>query len=162
MTKENYKMKCRYCGINDAENETVFCNKCRESRPNYLTLQQFIQVLKTIRLQIAEGIPIGLDDSNDIGYKHTYCAWGICTNSIHVWHDPLMHIWPMDFIENRKVAPLHIPKGYKCPLDSREPNYQSGCFYKCLAFNKHEKLSRKKALQLYDNVIMKVEKAIND
>ncbi|KKL28846.1 hypothetical protein LCGC14_2371110, partial [marine sediment metagenome] len=136
----------------------VFCTTCFETRPEQLTREQYLEVLHKIRDRIASGTAVGLDDSNTIGYKHTHCAWGVCTDSAKVWSRPEYHIWPMYFKEDGRVAPLHRPS--KCPLDARKKGAMLGCFYKCLAFQppKGFVLTRDHTLQLYNTEIEKLKR----
>lgn len=130
-------MLCTYCGKNEASGG-VFCSDCYENRPRELTLLQFKDVLERIQKRIAAGTPLTRDDCNVTGYKHTHCSWGVCTNSISVWNTPELHIWPMYFLSEERVAPLSIPAGCKCPLDQRAAGDRLGCFYYCAAFNPPE------------------------
>ena len=150
-------MLCRYCGRSPASGG-VFCPECFQTRPNRLTPAQYREVLERIRGEIASSVPIGLDDCNAVGVKHTHCAWGVCTDSKEVWSRPEFHMWPMEFIEDGRVAPLTRPSG--CPLDGRAPQgsgRHDGCFYSCLAFcpPKGFKLTAEYALALYDEEIAK-------
>ena len=124
-------MKCSYCGEKEAEGG-VFCGECEETRRRHLTVEQYLEALKKVREIIASGTDVGLDDSNITGYKHTHAAWGMCTDSAEVWNKPEMHIWPMEFKEHGRVAPLDLPS--KCPLDGRHKGGRFGCFYQCWAF----------------------------
>lgn len=149
-------MLCRYCGKRQAAGG-VFCRVCSQGRPRRLTEAQYLSALVKIRDRIASDVAIGLDDSNAVGEKHTHCAWGICTDSAKVWSDSATHIWPMDFIEQGRVAPLDRPCSSKCPLDERWRYKASrvGCFYSCLAFRppKGFTLTTEHALRLYDTEI---------
>lgn len=149
-------MLCRYCGRRPASGG-VFCPECFQTRPNRLTIGQYLGALERIRGRIANGIPVGLDDSNFIGDKYTHCAWGVCTDSKEVWDKPELHTWPMEFIEDGRVAPLTHPS--KCPLDGRKGKSMQGCFYECLAFRppKGFVLTAEYALALYDGEIAKLK-----
>lgn len=149
-------MKCKYCGNHEAVGG-VFCEECLKTRPDKLTIEQYLEALKKVRNRIANGIPIGLYDCNVTGYKNTYCNWGMCTESADVWDKPELHIWPMDFKENGRVAPLDSPS--RCPLDYRPLEFGSGCFYKCWAFNppKPMKLTQVGTLERYDYEIRRLE-----
>ncbi len=152
-------MKCRYCGEREAV-EGVFCQICWDTHPDHLTVEQYLEALHKIRDGIAKGEPMKAVNSDALGDKYNYCTWGVCTNSAEVWSRPEMHIWPMDFIERGRVAPLTCPS--KCPLDAREEEVRFGCFYKCLAFRPPRNfiLDRRYALILYDTEIRKLEETL--
>ncbi len=165
MADEDSYTKCRYCGVNEMDEECgCFCKECSENRPRKMTVEQYLEALKKVREVIANNALVGLDDYNVTGHKHTHCAWGMCTNSAEVWDKSELHIWPMDFKENGRIAPLGKPS--KCPLDYRPKGDMSGCFYRCWAFTPPKvgkraktrfELTRVGALERYDFEIRRLE-----
>jgi hypothetical protein len=125
-------------------------NKCA------LTKAQTLKVLKSIRTAIARGDELVLDNSEEIGAKHTHCNWGMCTNLPEHYPDPRMHKFPKDFVENGNVNPLRWPTGHGCPMyTKRKTRSHHGCFYCCRAFG--GSVNREQALALYDEAISELE-----
>lgn len=120
-----------------------------------LTVEQYREVLLKLKELIEAEEPLVLEDSDEIGNKYTYSTWGMCTNSKEVYFDPHMHIFPQDFIDYGRVAPIDRPPGLPCPFD--EPRHRLagdafehyGCFYRCRIFKPHKgsgKITREEAL----------------
>jgi hypothetical protein len=127
----------------------------------YLTKEQTIQVLKSIRAAIASGELLIKDDSDEIGNKHTHCSWGACNDLRKHYHSPEMHTFPQEFVDTGRSNPLALIKGSHCPMQlpktSRE-DYQWGCFYECRVFQTHHRTpTRDEAVELYDAMIATLE-----
>jgi hypothetical protein len=104
-----------------------------------LTVGQYREVLLKLKELIEAGEPLVLEDSDEIGNKYTYSTWGMCTNSKEVYFDPHMHIFPQDFIDDGRVAPIDRPSGLPCPFDEQSRRKAGdfehyGCFYRCRIF----------------------------
>lgn len=133
----------------------------------YLTDQQYLDLLKSIRKDLDSIDKVYAYDSTQIGNKFTETNCGLCAvdddgHDRHVTEETAM--WPKDFKRQGKTEypyPQQFARKYrkekhKCPLDDREGKHSDGCFYNCLAFNK-KNLSIKEVKRLYDEMIKKVE-----
>jgi len=130
----------------------------RINNQSHLTMAQYLQVLQGLHNLIGNGKPLVLNDSNEVGNKHTHCTWGMCTGSPDIYDDPRMHIFPKDFIEDERVTPLLPPLGHYCPFDDRARRHPEdslegtwGCFYRCRIFRPVKGISpptREEALEL--------------
>lgn len=84
-----------------------------------LSDDRYLEALKRIRNLIASGFEFKKDYSNEIGNKYTYCTWGLCSNCKESWPDAEDHLWPDQFIERGRVAPLYFEEYQICPFDMR-------------------------------------------
>ena len=126
---------------------------------HYLPWDRLLLSLKRMRDRIAAGLNLRYEDSNEVGNKYTTATWGQCSDEKEQWPDKEDHIWPDEFAEQGRVAPLYRDgaNGQKCPFDTH-PTGSDGCFYHCRIF-KNRKFNdgrlptRKEALELYDKEI---------
>lgn len=110
-----------------------------------LTKEQQADILKRLKTIVLQETCKAID-SNIPGDKYTHCNWGMCTNSPQVFHEPGMHTFPYDFINNGRVTSL--TRFVRCPMDKRTDNSpHSGCFYHCRIFQ-GPKPDQNEALQL--------------
>lgn len=139
------------------------CPSIRVNNQATLTVAQYRDVLQSLHNLVGNGKRLILDDSNEVGCKHTHCSWGMCTNSPDIYDDPRMHAFPKDFIDNERVTPLAPPRGHFCPFDDRarrhpqdDPDGTWGCFYRCRIFRPVKGISpptREEALELIANAL---------
>lgn len=143
--------------------------------------ERYIAALKRQRGRIASGVPLELDDCNITGCKSTSATWGLCSNEKEAWPHAEDHLWPDQFQNHGRVAPLYLGRDQWCPFDLRQSvqRYidgkegsgndatlrlvvaEAGCFYRCRLFqarhiqkHKGEPMpDQKRALQLYDDLI---------
>ncbi len=118
----------------------------------YLTDEQHLHMLKKVRDRIANGETMVLDDSDDIGNKHTHCSWGQCTDK--GWEKEALF---------RKDTPLlgskYHDKGQICPFDKDQAGESvlspAGCYHRCKIFqnSRGNRPSREEALELYNITI---------
>jgi len=121
---------------------------------------QYIEALKRLR-KIIENRKLKSVDSTAPGDKYTECNWGMCSDLKELWPTPELHIWPYDFLNEGRVAPLSLGK-HICPMDTRESGDAMGCFYSCRVFQRrHKTPTREEALQLTDAAIAKAEEKIH-
>lgn len=117
-----------------------------------LTFAEELEALQLLRIRI-EHTPLKAVDSTTPGDKYTECSWGLC-RSEGLYPDPNSHIWPTDFIERGRSAPLrHLTL---CPMDKRDEGERfMGCFYHCRVFQakKGQQPTRAEALELCDQAI---------
>lgn len=132
---------------------SIIINNQRE-----LTIEQYQLVLQRLHDIVESGQKLVLDDSDEIGAKHTHCSWGLCTDNREVYDNPRMHTFPADFIKYGRMSPLTPPDGYPCPFDDRarkhprdDPAKSWGCFYRCRIFQ--GRVSREEALELIEEVL---------
>lgn len=132
------------------------------SKDLYLSDERYRAALVRLR-GLVERIPLHAVDSTTPGDKYTECAWGLCSDDKLAWPDAADHLWPDQFDEQGRVAPLYRRAQQKCPLDRREladpdPN---GCFHTCRVFQRRRgnpEITREQALALYDARIAEVSK----
>lgn len=73
-------------------------------------------------------------DSVTQGDKYTTCNWGLCTDDPEVYSEPKDHLFPYQFMNDGRVAPLYNHP-CQCPFDKREEGSgNSGCLYHCRIF----------------------------
>lgn len=115
-----------------------------------LPVERFVLVLKRLRSAIAKGRPLRACDDTTPGNKSTSCSWGMCHDSAETWPDAQDHIFPADFEDRGRVAPLRAPG--RCPMDTRQEGGPSGCFYTCRIFQakRGKGPSQELALALFD------------
>lgn len=134
---------------------------------------RYESALARFRAFVANGRPLALDDSDDIGNKHTHCSWGLCEDGpvygAESWPDPQDHLWPDRFQMDGRLAPKYRQNEQWCPFDRRlrvstvQPKdyYELGtfgCFFHCRFFSpKGPKPTREEALNLYDVAIARVK-----
>jgi hypothetical protein len=131
----------------------------------HLTQERYIEALQRQRRRILSGeVSLSGHDDETPGCKSTECSWGLCSGEKAAWPDAQDHIWPDQFEQSGRVAPLYRRPGQPCPLDQRESNGPSGCFWGCMFFQgDSRKLTQEKVIQLYDKRIAEaVLKAVND
>lgn len=112
-----------------------------------------IIALKRIKGLIETGTPLTAYDDNTPGNKSMGCSWGLCSESVEAWPDAQDHIWPHDFENKLRVAPLHSKR--PCPLNAYVDPHR-GCFYTCRVFNPARGAqvpTKDEALALYDTAI---------
>ena len=117
---------------------------------------RYLEALKRQRESIAAGLPFKAVNSEELGEKFVDCSWGLCSRAKEAWPEPNDHLWPDQFVERGRVAPLYLKGNQACPL-SREIR-SAGCFYTCMVFNPTKgakKPTREEALALYDAKIAK-------
>ena len=100
-----------------------------------MTDQGYLDALIRLKTLIESGLPLDYEDSDTIGFKHTWCTWGLCSEVKEMWPEPEMHLWPDQFISRGRVAPLYRQRHHLCPLDIRAKGTGNGCFYTCMVFN---------------------------
>lgn len=110
-----------------------------------LTPEQVLKVLKRLKSVVSQQ-KLKSEDSEQTGDKYTHCNWGMCTDSPHAYPDPAMHVWPYDFVNEGRVAPLgtHI----LCPMDKRDSPDGQGCFHSCRVFQ-GPRPNQQQAIELY-------------
>lgn len=144
-----------------------FRSYCREgSHPSIvinvhdtLSKKQYLETLKRIRKTVAESKLVS-EDSDFPGNKYTESNWGLCSELREHYPDPELHTFPMDFVDFGRMSANSCEDDVKCPMRV-EGTGPSGCFYSCRVFTKKFKTpSRKEALQLYDEAIMKAEREL--
>jgi hypothetical protein len=118
-----------------------------------LTEEQTLAVFRRIRAAIADGQVLLMEDSDEIGNKYTQCTWGLCSDMSKYWPTPELHVFPQEFADSGRVAPL-IPT-VDCPMRTKPgPVTRHGCFWSCRIFRTHLKTpNREEALGLYDSAI---------
>ena len=127
-----------------------------------LTAEQTVIVLKKLKSRI-EDIDMNGHDSTECGNKYTECSWGTCTDDEYLYPDALMHIWPLSFRDESRIAPLELHDSARCPMDRREDGDFNGCFYKCRYFNSRGKIpSREHVLELVDIQIASAESFVKE
>ena len=121
----------------------------------YLTHEQHLKMLKKIKTLIEEGLELQLDDSDDIGNKHTHCSWGQCTSEN--WDKDTL-LWP------GRPTPKYHAKGQFCPFDTRKQERTTklakspeGCYFRCMIFQGETIPSRTEAIELYQITIKQFE-----
>lgn len=140
---------------------TDYSNYCRNyyglyvNRRDTMTPNQQLGVLKRIRNTIANA-NLSANDDTTPGSKNTEANWGLCGDIKAHYPDPELHIWPKQFVDEGRIAPIQHTKDHPCPL-SRDREGLSGCFYSCRVFRPIEALTREMALNLYDAEIEKLE-----
>ena len=152
------KFYCAYCGKKHNNWDTVFCDEHDniDSRPDKLTIEQNIQVLKNLRKYILEH-DVECWNSDIVGDKGNECTWGMCNNRKEVWDKPEYHIWPYEFTENGRIAP--IDNKIRCHFDNGDPNdpeWLHGCFYRCIAYMRGVP-SREETISMIDKIIAEYE-----
>lgn len=132
-----------------------------------LTDDRYLAALRRIRANIAARSPFTSDDDDTIGNKHTECSWGLCSHRKEDWPCMEDHLWPNQFREQGRVAPLYRKKHQLCPFDRRmtagtvdDLAMSQGCIYTCRIFRpkKDPKMTRELALELYDQAIERILK----
>lgn len=130
------------------------------SRKINMPQERYVAALRRQRERIAKGLPLRAVDDNTPGDKSTTCTWGLCSEEREAWPDAQDHLWPDQFIERGRVAPLYLKPKQKCPLDLRDLKDAdlNGCFFTCRVFQaaKGARPSREEVIHLYDNRIKEV------
>lgn len=134
-----------------------------------LTHEQYLAALVRMRKRIADGIPLVYEDDCTVGSKSTHCSWGMCSCDREQWPNALEHIWPSEFIYNRRFAPKGQDKGQYCPFDPDRTRIlqPEGCFFKCEIFHnrgwgKSPPLPTKEdALRKYDAMILTAQALVD-
>lgn len=115
---------------------------------------RFVAALRRIRQQIADGLELEHEDSEQFGNKFTHCSWGLCSRNKKQWPDAEDHLWPGEFVQGGRVAPRYRTDTDECPFAGPQESKTSwvGCFCRCQIFQR--KLpSQEYALRLYDQRI---------
>lgn len=128
----------------------------------YMSQERYYLALKRIRALIADGIPLIFEDSTTIGDKYTHCSWGLCSEDPRAWPDAEDHLWPDQFLADKRVALKYLRDDQMCPMDRRVSEGSRGCFYTCRIFQPKKCEPRietqEEALHLYDERIALIEK----
>ena len=128
-----------------------------------MTLEEFLGVLERILESIKSGAELTCVDSTTIGDKYTRCSWGTCSFDKDHFPYPELQLFPQDFVDEGRVAPLEEPEGAHCPLRQRKPGdspsvCSSGCFYQCRVFQPDRVTpSREEAIQIYEEAIRQLK-----
>lgn len=132
------------------------------SRP-YLTQERYIEALQRQRRRILnDEVRLSGYDDEAPGYKKTECSWGLCSEDKAAWPDAQDLIWPDQFEQGGYVRLLYRRPDQPCPLDKRESNGPSGCFWTCMFFQDgRRKLTQEKVIQLYDKRIAEAIKRLS-
>jgi hypothetical protein len=136
-----------------------------------LTDERYLEALKRIRALIASGNPLHGYDDTTVGAKNNECSWGFCQEHQAYWPDAEDHIWPDQFVEQGRVAPISKDKHHWCPLDSglfgqfahgHNQSATYGCFYRCAFFQRkgRKRPDREQVLARYDKAIAAIEQRI--
>jgi len=142
--------------------------------------ERYVAALERIKAQIEAGLKLELDNSDVTGDKHTEATWGLCSGSAEQWPDAEDHLWPDQFTNEGRVAPLYREDHQFCPMDTRpfhtkppsELDLMQGCFYTCRLFNPNkgykkqkgvttdvfDKPNREEAVKLYQITITRARK----
>lgn len=125
------------------------------SRLKKLTQERYIEALQRQRRRILSGeVSLSGYDDETPGCKSTECSWGLCSKEKAAWPDAQDHIWPDQFEQKGRMAPLKRRPHQPCPLDKRGFNGQNGCFWTCMFFQGDARnLPQEKVIQLYDKRI---------
>ena len=107
-----------------------------QERSRDMTDKGYLEALLRLQALVLAGLPLEYEDSNCIGDKYTRCSWGLCSESKEMWPEPDMHLWPDDFINNGRIAPLHRSNHHLCPCDTRTVGGNNGCFWTCIIFSR--------------------------
>lgn len=103
---------------------------------SYMSDEMYLAAL--LRLQSftdpGRGYPLRCEDSNTPGDKYNWCTWGLCSDKWEMWPEPEMHIWPDQFKERGRIAPLYRESHQLCPCDIRDVSTGNGCFWTCIVF----------------------------
>lgn len=137
---------------------TILINNAYE-----LTKEQMLQVLRTIRADIAAGRALDYEDSTEIGNKCTTCTWGMCSEDPKHAPDARLHNFPKDFDVSGRMSLLDNPPGHHCPMrDTQGKRYPAfGCFHECRVFQRSKETpTREEALELYDKAIARLEEEL--
>lgn len=131
------------------------------SRNIYLSDDRYLAVLKRLRARIANGLPFKAHDDDTPGDKSTACSWGLCSDDRAAWPNAEDHLWPDEFTNGGRVAPLYRQRHHRCPIDTRNNadllKSGNGCFHTCAHFSKHYTLTREQVLARYDEQISHAE-----
>lgn len=118
--------------------------------------KRYVAALIRIRDQIKGGSKLELDDSDELGNKHTECSWGLCSASKKQWPNEDDRLFPRD----HPLSILHRTKGQDCPMDEQKDRKDGpgGCFFSCRIFQNQNNLpSREEAIRLYEIQIKKAK-----
>ena len=128
-----------------------------------LTQERYIEALQRQRRRILNNeVSLSGHDETAPGCKSTECSWGLCSKDKAAWPDAQDHLWPDQFEQSGRVAPLYRKRDQPCPLDKRESNGPSGCFWTCMFFQgDSSKLTQEKVIQLYDRRITEAVKRLS-
>lgn len=115
----------------------------------------YLEALKRMLERIEAGLPLVLWNSKIVG---THCSWGWCSNDPKQWHNPLYHVWPMDYLNTNRVTQVRQRKHHFCPFDNQECamatlDASRGCFWSCSIFQEHFRPSANDAILLYKHRI---------
>lgn len=165
MRRDTVLSKCASCGAKyeqKSDDFGVLCPKCK-SRPIRMTFSRYVIALRRLHRRIKDGLELVFWDDTTIGNKDTYCSWGLCCSDKEMWPDACDHLWPHEFTEHGRVAPLYHGNKQWCPFDKRiddrgkQAEYSWGCFWRCVFFQspRAEIPTRQQALEI-------VEKRIED
>ena len=127
----------------------------------YLNSSRYLAALNRQKTRIEGGLELVAWDDDTPGNKDIHCSWGLCSRDRAAWPDAQDHLFPDDFAQHGRVAPLYRNAPHRCPMDRRTgPDVGgSGCFYDCRIFranNKRPAPTREEAIKLYDEAIAAV------
>ena len=133
--------------------------------PNHLSVERVIAALKRIKKAVHDTLKLDGDDCTMVGMKHTECSWGLCNDTPEMWPDAKDHLWPYEFLNTGRSAPLYHGAG-TCPMDKRrywnkqgKPNESvQGCFYSCRFFGRGPKPKREEYLKMIGERIAELER----
>ena len=113
-----------------------------------MTDPQYYWALLTIQERIRSGLRLVAIDSTTTGDKYTYCSWGFHDDR-HAPED-IPAMWPIGMPRRQDHQ--------CCPLDDDPDKGRSGCFYRCLAFQKRSTLTQRRAVSRYtDDIAIALE-----
>ena len=135
-----------------------------------LTDEQYLDLMRRIRVDLNNIDNIEFDDCTIIGMKHTISNVGLCAGEEtkagwakdkYVTRETAM--WQKDFDKIGKVKweyPQQFTMKYRgdkhrCPLDRRPNGGANGCFFTCMLFKPKpkESITLEKIKRLYDKQI---------
>jgi hypothetical protein len=125
-----------------------------------LSDERYLAALIRIRGLVEGGVAMELYDE----FADEACTWGLCSRKVEAWPDDFDHLWPDQFRDQGRVAPLYKEDHQRCPLDKRmtgeEAESMNGCFYTCRVYGSKGvlKKSREQVLELYDQAIERIRK----
>jgi hypothetical protein len=124
-----------------------------KNRDLYITDDQYLSLLKSIRAKLDFTNKASGFDCTDIGNKDTQCNVGMCSDE-HTTKE--LALFPEQFPSRKAMK--YTEQHHKCPLDWRpvSTEFRSGCFYTCMFFKRG--LRNIETIKgLYDEEIARVE-----
>lgn len=115
-----------------------------------MTNEQYLWALVTIQERIKDGLRLSAYDCTATGNKHTYCSWGFHEDGDAP--DDIPGMWPIGMPRRQDHQ--------ACPLDKDSSRGRSGCFYRCLGFQRRPGLTKEVAIFLYADVILRAREGM--